>query len=80
MIVSSTDFKTNLGKYLILAQSEDIIVLKNGKEIGRFIGSNKERINNFLKMRGIISSPIDEQEILKERLLKLWEFFLTQTL
>ena len=31
MIVTATEFKTNLGKYLEMATSQDIFITKNGK-------------------------------------------------
>ena len=35
MIVTATEFKTNLGKYLEMAASQDIFITKNGKSIAR---------------------------------------------
>ena len=35
MIVTATEFKTNLGKYLEMATSQDIFITKNGKSIAR---------------------------------------------
>lgn len=37
MIVSSTEFKTNLGKYLNLVATEDIVILKSGKPVAKMI-------------------------------------------
>ena len=33
MIVTATEFKTNLGKYLEMAMKQDIFITKNGKNI-----------------------------------------------
>ncbi len=35
MIVHSTDFKTNLGKYLDMLEEEDIYILRNGQPVGK---------------------------------------------
>ncbi len=35
MIVHSTDFKTNLGKYLDMLEKEDIYILRNGQPVGK---------------------------------------------
>jgi len=35
MVVTATEFKTNLGKYLSQIGQEDIIISKNGKPIAR---------------------------------------------
>lgn len=37
MIVHSTDFKTNLGKYLDKLKEEDIYILRNGKAVGKLV-------------------------------------------
>lgn len=37
MIVHSTDFKTNLGKYLDLVENEDIFILRNGKPVAKMV-------------------------------------------
>ena len=33
MIITATEFKTNIGKYLTLVNEEEIIIAKNGKGI-----------------------------------------------
>ena len=35
MSITATEFKTNLGKYLMLAATEDIFISKNGKIIAK---------------------------------------------
>lgn len=35
MIVTATEFKTNLGKYLEMAMKQDIFITKNGRNIAR---------------------------------------------
>lgn len=37
MIVHSTDFKTNLGKYLDMVECEDIFILRNGKPVAKMV-------------------------------------------
>ena len=39
MIITATEFKTNLGKYLEIAASQDIFITKNGKSIARLTRS-----------------------------------------
>jgi prevent-host-death family protein len=38
MIVNSTEFQNNVGKFLQKAEQENIIITKNGKEVARLIG------------------------------------------
>jgi len=39
MIITATELKLNLGKYLEAANDEVIVITKNGKEIAKLIGS-----------------------------------------
>ena len=47
MVVTATDLKTNLGKYLSQIGQEDIIISKNGKPIAR-LAKYKERVSDSL--------------------------------
>lgn len=45
MIVHSTDFKTNLGKYLDMLKEEDIYILRNGRPVGKL--TNYDHFTNI---------------------------------
>ena len=47
MVVTATELKTNLGKYLSQVGQEDIIISKNGKPIAR-LAQYKERVSDSL--------------------------------
>lgn len=53
--VTATEFKQNLGKYLILAQSEDIEITKNGKSSARLTSTRPRPTADTLKPVGSIS-------------------------
>jgi len=55
MTITATEFKTNLGKYLDLAATEDIIITKNGKKIGRLTGDATAKLDALDSISGIIS-------------------------
>ena len=40
MSITATELKTNLGKYLQLAESEDILITKNGKVVAMLSNPN----------------------------------------
>lgn len=48
MIVTATEFKTNLGKYLEMAMKQDIFITKNGKNIARGALVVGELVNGLL--------------------------------
>lgn len=67
MYVSATEFRTNVGKYLDLAESEDIIVVKHGVPHVT-ISSSKETKKKILNsLVGVGSSDLTEERILEER-------------
>lgn len=45
MSITATEFKRNLGKYLMLSAHEDIYITKNGKEIAKLTNPHQDKIN-----------------------------------
>ena len=62
MIVTATEFKTNLGKYLEMAASQDIFITKNGKSIARLTSPAVNKLALLDDLVGIVSQEqaIDE--------------------
>ncbi len=54
MNVTATKIKRNFGKYLLLAQTEVVIITKHSKEVGRLIRKSSYEKPSFLKLKGII--------------------------
>ena len=74
MIITATELKYNLGKYLKLVDKEDISIRKNGKLIAVLSNPNKDRFSILQNLKGIIPNDIDEKTIKDERLTSKWEF------
>lgn len=70
MIVTATEFKTNLGKYLELATSQDIFITKNGKSIARLTSPAVNKLALLDDLVGIVpqEKAMDENTIREERL------------
>ena len=70
MIVTATEFKTNLGKYLEMAMSQDILITKNGKNIARLTNPTVDKLALLDGLVGIVpqDQEIDENAIREERL------------
>ena len=66
MTITASELKNNLGKYIELAETEDIYVTKNGQQRKK-ISSAKQRLLSFI---GGISKDIDisNEDIKWERL------------
>ena len=69
MEVTATQFKTNLGHYLDLSNTEEIWIKKNGKRIARLVGakvSSVDAISCILKETAV--EMTDRHSIREERL------------
>ncbi|MCD8327505.1 MAG: type II toxin-antitoxin system prevent-host-death family antitoxin [Ruminococcus sp.] len=71
MIVTATEFKLNLGKYLALAETEDILLSKNGKVSVKLVNNNVDRVEAMQSLFGFIHADITEEEAREERLSKI---------
>ncbi len=68
MTVTATEFKMNLGKYLILAETEDIFISKNGKVSVKLVNNNQDRVEAMQSLFGCIPADITLEEAREERL------------
>jgi len=54
MFVTSTEFKTNLGKYLDLLDTEEIIITRNGRRIAKLIKDEDDALFDIRSLFGIL--------------------------
>jgi prevent-host-death family protein len=62
MTVTATEFKNNLGHYLELAATEDIIIRKNGKPVARLTSPHASRVERMQALFGILPSSVTVDE------------------
>lgn len=67
---TATEMQNNFGRYLNLVMSgKEIIVTKNGREVGRFIPKNAAVSYLTDSLTGILKEDNDFDEIKAERLM-----------
>ena len=71
MSITATEFKKNLGKYLLLAETVDIFIKRNGKVVAKLTNPNQDRVNMAESLFGILSDDRTLEESKKERLSKI---------
>lgn len=71
MSITATEFKKNLGKYLLLAETVDIFITRNGKVVAKLTNPNQDRVNRAESLFGILSDDRTLEESKKERLSKI---------
>ena len=71
MTITATELKLNLGKYLILAETEDIYITRNGKVVAKLSNPFQDRVDMAKSLFGILPSDISLEESREERLNKI---------
>lgn len=71
MSITATELKSNLGKYLMLAEKEDIYITKNGKIVAKLSNPYQDRVEIANSLIGIIPDDITLDEAREERLKKI---------
>lgn len=68
---TATDIQNNFGKYLHSVQSgEEIIILKNGKEVARLISRDKSVSFLTDSLLGVLNGDYDDKSIRNGRMKK----------
>ena len=57
MLVALSELKTNVGKYVDLAEKEDIYITRNGKQVAKIVGTNRDRVTEMKSLFGIAKLP-----------------------
>ncbi len=68
MSITATELKKHLGKYLLLAATEDIFITRNGKVVAKLSNPHQDRGDIAKSLFGILSSDITLEEAREERL------------
>lgn len=70
MFITATELKNNLGKYLMLAANEDILITKNGKSIAKLSSIAENKVSAAESLFGILPADASIEEAREERLKK----------
>lgn len=66
--ISVSELKTNAGKYVAMAQSQDIFITKNGKLIARLTTAKPDKVAAAKALFGILPSDVNIDEAREDRL------------
>ena len=70
MQISVSELKLNAGKYVQMAESRDIYITKNGKQVAKLVSTKIDKVAAMESLFGVIPSDIDFEELRMERILK----------
>lgn len=67
MSITATELKLNLGKYLLLAATQDIYITRNGKTIAKLVSPYQDRIDTANALFGSVPDTMTLEEAREER-------------
>ena len=68
MLITATELKQNLGRYLLMAATEDVFITKNGKVVAKLSNPNQDRVNMAKSLFGVLPQDITLEEAKNERI------------
>ena len=68
MSITATELKRNLSKYLLLAETEDIYITRNGKVVAKLSNPYQDRVDVAKSLFGAIPSDMTLEQSKEERL------------
>ena len=68
MSITATELKSNLSKYLLLAETEDIYITRNGKVIAKLSNPYQDRVDIAKSLFGAVPGNITLEESREARL------------
>lgn len=71
MLITATELKRNLGRYLLLAETEDIYITKNGKIVAKLSNPQQGRADNAKSLFEILPADVTLEEVKEERLSRI---------
>lgn len=68
MLVNSTEFQNNVGKYIDLADAQEVIIIHNGHPVARLVGMEKSISFLSDRLLGMLPQEVDLTAKKNERL------------
>jgi len=71
MQVSVSELKLNVGKYIGLAEMQDIFITKNGKQVAKLSSTKQNKVETMKSLFGILKGQeLTLEQIREERLAR----------
>lgn len=64
MSITATEFKTNLGKYLLMAATEDIFITRNGKTVAKLTAPYQNKLDLVNSLFGSVPDTMTRKAVL----------------
>ena len=67
MSITATELKMNLSKYLLLAETEDVFITKNGKVVAKLTNPFQKRVDVAKSLFGVLPDTLTPEKATQER-------------
>lgn len=71
MSITASELERNVGKYLLLAEKEDIFITYNGKLVAKLTNPYQNKVDMAKSLFGVIPADVTLEEAIEERLNKV---------
>ncbi len=71
MSITATELKMNLGKYLLLSETEDIYITRNGKVVAKLTNPFQDRVDAARSLFGVLPQDVTLEEAREARLKQI---------
>ena len=71
MSITATELKANLGKYLLMAATEDVYVTRNGRTVAKLTSPYQNKLDTVNSLFGSIPAGMTLEESKEERLTRV---------
>jgi prevent-host-death family protein len=70
MQISVTELKANTGMYIDMADTEDVIITRNGKRAAKLTSARVDKKTSVRALIGALPDTVDYEKLRMERILK----------
>jgi prevent-host-death family protein len=70
MQISVTELKANAGRYIDMADTEDVFITKNGKRAAKLVSARVDKQASVQALIGALPDTVDYEKLRTERILK----------
>ena len=71
MSITATELKANLGKYLLLASTEDVFITRNGRTVAKLTSPYQNKLDTVDALFGSVPATMTLEEARQERLAEI---------
>ena len=73
MVITATELKSSIGKYLSLVEDQDVYITKNGKTVAKLSSTKQNKVEVAKALFGIIKNDGETLEQIREERLASYE-------